>query len=90
MNTSLRNIEGEYRFNIRTGHDEAAIVFLIRSLGFRQDLSHYQQETTMAHAPREAWKTRLGLVLAMAGNAVGLETTCAFRCKPPRTAVGRS
>ena len=26
----------------------------------------------MAHAPRDAWKTRLGLVLAMAGNAVGL------------------
>ena len=26
----------------------------------------------MEHAPRDAWKTRLGLVLAMAGNAVGL------------------
>jgi len=26
----------------------------------------------MAHQSREAWKTRLGLVLAMAGNATGL------------------
>jgi hypothetical protein len=26
----------------------------------------------MAHNSREAWKTRLGLVFAMAGNAVGL------------------
>jgi SNF family Na+-dependent transporter len=26
----------------------------------------------MAHTSREAWKTRLGLVLALAGNAVGL------------------
>jgi SNF family Na+-dependent transporter len=39
---------------------------------------------------REGWGSRVGLVLAVAGNAVGSEISCGFPPRSLKTAVGHS
>ena len=44
-----------------------------------EDNDSFGPETSAA--PREAWGSKLGLILAMAGNAVGLGNFLRFPCK---------